>query len=272
MARKAPPAKKPTEVQILNITQGEASFCIVGTSPLIFNRMSEKAKRSLLMGGGRKNAAEKAANIKHDPVAEYRASVYRNKGDKPATRLRFPSPALKSTVRTAALDMPGSTKSEMGRRVWVPGSHVDVYGVPQLLMSVVRSADISKTPDIRTRAIVPHWCCEVTMRFAHPLVTGAQIAALFAAGGILCGIGDWRQEKGSGSYGQFRLCDKAEAEFLKLKREAGCVAQDRALDKYTCHDEETEELMEFYTAEIIRMGRDKPAKDQDPDDDLDEAA
>jgi hypothetical protein len=223
--------------------------------------MSEKAKRSLLMGGGRKNAAEKAANVKHDPVTEYRASVYRNRGEKPATRLCFPSPALKSTVKTAALDMPGATKSEMGRRVWVPGTHVDIYGVPQLLMSVVRSADIAKTPDIRTRAIVPHWCCEVTMRFAQPLVTARQIAALFAAGGILCGIGDWRQEKGSGSFGQFRLCDKKDAEYQKLMREGGCVAQDKALDKYACYDEETEELIEFYNAEIIRLGRDKKSKD-----------
>jgi len=247
-------------------------FAFIGTSPLILNRMADKAKRALLMGGGRKNAAEKAANVKHNPVAEYRSSVYRNSGPNPPTRLCFPSPGLKGTIKTAALDMPGATKSEMGRRVWVPGTHINVYGIPELMMSVVRSADIAKTPDIRTRAIVPQWCGTVTFHFARPLVTERMITALFAAGGILCGIGDWRQEKGSGSFGQFRICSKADSEFKRLTATAGRVAQDKALEHYTCYDEETQELLEFYNAEIIRLGRDKKHEPDNDDIELPEVA
>lgn len=256
---KAAGKKEVTEAQILSVTQGEAFFCVIGTSPLIFNRMAEKAKRALLMGATRMNDAEKAANVKHNPPEEFRRSVYRNRGDRPATRLCFPSPAFKGTAKTAALDMPGATKTAIGRRIWVPGFSVDVYGIPEMLMSVVRSADMARTPDIRTRAIVPEWCCTVSIRFAQPLVTHTQIATLFAAGGILCGIGDWRQEKGSGSYGQFRLCDKADADFKRIMREGGCVAQDKALQAIKCHDEETQELLDFYETEIIRLGRDKQA-------------
>lgn len=279
MARKPTTTKKKeiTEAQILSITQGEAFFCVIGTAPLIFNRMAEKAKRSLLMGATRMNEAEKAANVKHNPPEEYRRSVYRNPGDKPATRLRFPSPAFKGTVKTAALDMPGATKTAMGRRIWVPGFSVDIYGIPQMLMSVVRSADIARTPDIRTRAILPEWCCQVSVRFAQPLVTHSQLATLFAAGGILCGVGDWRQEKGSGSFGQFRLCDKSDPDFKRIMREGACAAQDRALQHITCYDEETQELLDFYEAEIVRLGRDRePAKGRGVvsigDDELPEAA
>lgn len=277
MARAAPPKKAAgktvSEVQILQLSEGSVQFWIIGTSPLIFNRMSEKAKRQLLMGAAPKNAAERAANVKHNPPEEFRASVYRNPGPKPPTRLRFPSPGLKGSIKTAALDMPGATKSGVGRRIWLPGTHVNIYGVPQLLMSVVRSADIAKTPDIRTRAIVPEWCCEVTIRFAQPLMTAKQIGTLFHAGGILCGIGDWRQEKGSGSFGQFRLCRATDADYKRIVRDGGCAAQDQALDKFTCFDEETQELLDFYTAEIIRLGRDKqPAAPTPSDEDMDEAA
>lgn len=272
MAR-APAKKKDqlTAIEIIEISRGTVEFPFVGTSELIFNRMADKAKRTLLMGGGRKNAAEKAANVKHDPVAEFRSSVYRNPGDKPATRLRFPAPGLKGTIKTAALDMPGATKAEMGRRVWVPGTHIDIYGIPKLVMSVVRSADVAKTPDIRTRAIVPQWCGVVTFNFARPLVTDRMIGALFAAGGILCGIGDWRQEKGSGSFGQFRICEKSDPEFKHLIATSARVAQDKALQLAECFDEETQELLDFYNEEIIRRGRDKKTPVND-DEELPEAA
>ena len=251
------PKQTITEVQILEISQGTVEFAIIGTMPLILNRMSEKAKRALLMGSTRKNAAEKAATVKHDPVAEFRASAYTHVGNGQPTRLRFPSPGLKGTIKTAALDIPGATKAEMGRRVWVPGTHVNVWGVPKLFMSVVRSADAARTPDIRTRAIVTDWCAHVKMHFVQPLVTPRMITSLFAAGGLLCGIGDWRQEKGSGSFGQFRLCDAQDADFRKIIREGGRAAQDEALKACSPYDAETEELLEFYYAEILRRGREK---------------
>jgi hypothetical protein len=157
----------------------------------------------------------------------------------------------------------------------VPGQFVDIYGVPQLLMSVVRSADIKQTPDIRTRAIIPEWCCEVTIRFAQPLMTAKQIATLLHAGGILCGIGDWRQEKGSGSFGQFRLCRATDADYKRIIREGGCAAQDRALEKFDCYDDESQEQLAEYSAELIRLGREAkgaqiPGHEDEPE--LDEAA
>jgi hypothetical protein len=37
-----------TEIIVQEIEQGEIEFCILGTSPLILNSMSEKAKQGLL--------------------------------------------------------------------------------------------------------------------------------------------------------------------------------------------------------------------------------
>ena len=257
-------AKSSEEILILPITQGSAQFCIVGSSPFIFNRMSEKAKRTLLLGGGRKTAADKAANLKHDPIAEYRASVYRNPGNDPATRLCLPAPALKGAMKTAALDIPGAKKTEIGRLVWVEGYTVDLYGAPKLFMSVVRSADMAKTPDIRTRAIVPQWAARVTINFVQPKLNAKSIATLLGAGGILAGVGDHRQEKGSGSYGQFRICDDADPDFRRVIAEGGRAAQDEALERCECFDDETRELLEFYSAEVIRLGRDSQSTSRKP--------
>lgn len=252
------PKPKTEEISILEISQGAVSFGIIGTTPLIFNRMSEKAKRSLLLPSGRKNEAEKAANLKHDPIGEFRASVYRNPGDTPATRLKFPTAAFKGAMETAALDLPGTKKTEIGRLVSMPQANVDIYGIPKLLMSVVRSADMNRTPDIRTRAILAEWACIVTVQFVQPKLQAKGIGNLMAAGGITAGIGDWRQEKGSGNHGMYRLVGLEAADFKRIVAAGGRKVQDAMLDRYQCYDEETDELLSWYSAEIIRLGRDKP--------------
>ena len=48
------------------LKQTEVSFKIIGTAPLIYNSMSLKAQKTLLMGAAKKTAAEKK-EIKHNP-------------------------------------------------------------------------------------------------------------------------------------------------------------------------------------------------------------
>lgn len=263
-------AKKTEDIQILPIQAGTVSVGIVGTSPLIFNRMAEKARRELLLPRGRKTDADRRQSLKHQPIDEYRASVYRNPGKDAVTRLALPAPAFKGAMATAALDLPGTKKSEIGRLVWVDGFQIDTYGVPQLLMSVVRSADINKTPDIRTRAIVPQWACQITVKFVRPKLQAVSIFNLLAAAGITAGIGDFRQEKGKGSFGQFRVYDSNDPEFKKiLKRLGGRAEQDAALENPECYDADTEELLGWFSAEVGKIRDPSPAIHQKPDEDED---
>lgn len=260
------PKSEVTEIEILEISQGEIAFAAVGVSPYYFNRMSEKAKRTLLLGGRRKTDADKAANLKHDPPAEYRDSVYRWAADDRPTRLKIPSASFKGVMSTAALVLPGTRKSEIGRLVWVVDQYVDFYGIPLLAMDVVRSADINKTPDIRTRAIIPAWAAIITVRFVEPNLTRKAIGNLMAAGGVVAGVGDYRQEKGKGNFGQFRLADMDDEELQSIMRSGARKAQDEALLNYRCFDPDTQDLLDWYHAEITRRGRDgaeeKPRKEK----------
>lgn len=242
---------KADEISVLEIRQGQIEFCILGNSPLIYNRMAEKAKRELLMPKGRKTAADRAMSLKHNPIEEYRASVYRQETGN--TRLVFPAPGFKGAMATAALDLPGTKKSEIGRLVWVPRYSVEVYGIPQLFMSVVRSADMNRTPDIRTRAILPNWACRVTVSFVMPKLREQAIANLLAAAGVTVGIGDFRQEKGKGSFGQFSLVQPDDPEFLRVIAEGGRDAQDAALERPESYDAETAELLDWFSAEVVKL-------------------
>lgn len=244
---------KSTEVDVISIAMGEVKFAVVGESPFVFNAMSEKAKRELLMPSGRKTSAQKASNLKHDPMTEYRASVYRSTGDASPTRLLFPAAGFKKAISSAALDMPTSaSKSQTGRLTWVPGEYVAVYGVPRIFSTVVRSADINRTPDVRTRAILPEWACMVTVRFAEPVLSASVVGTLLAAAGLIIGIGDGRQEKGALSYGQFRITEPNDPDFKRIIETGGRAAQDAALKDPVAHDHETETLLSWFTDELGR--------------------
>lgn len=243
-------------VSVLEISKGAVTFCVLGTSPLVFNRMSEKAKRELLMPRGRKNAAERATTLKHDPVQEFRDSVYRDAADNAPARLVMPATAFKGAMAAAALDLPGVARSQIGRLTYVQGYNVHVFGVPRLFMSVVRSADINKTPDIRTRAILPEWAAMVTISFVKPLIRDQMVANLLAAAGVTIGIGDFRQEKGKGNFGQFDLVSADSVPFQALVRKAGRDVQDKALTDATPYDAESAELLDWYSAERKKRGFD----------------
>lgn len=251
MAAKKNTASADEITDILKVTTGTFECCIVGTSPIILNRMSEKAKHELLMPKGRKTAVEKATSLKHSPIDEYRASAYTIKDDNAPTLLAILSTAFKGALRSAALDMPGAKKAQIGRLTYIPGELVGIYGLPELFMSITRSADINKTPDVRTRAIVREWACRLSVTYVQPLIRAQAVANLLAAAGITIGVGDWRPEKGAGNYGQFRLADKDDPEFLKILKR-GRVAQRAAMnaDDPQCYDEETKELLSWFDDEL----------------------
>ncbi len=249
MAKAKVPAT-PSEVSdILEVTTGTLVCHVLGTSPLILNRMSEKAKHELLMPKGRKNAIEKATTLKHQPVDEYRASAYIEKDPTKPTYLNLMSTAFKGSLRSAALDMPGAKKAQIGRLTFIAGDYVGVYGVPRLFMAIVRSADMNKTPDVRTRAIVPVWAARVEVTFVKPLIRPQAVANLLAAAGLTIGVGDGRPEKGAMSYGQFRLVAQDDPEYLAIINSGGRQAQEEAIQNPTPYDDETAELLSWFDHE-----------------------
>ena len=237
--------KEEEVIDILKIEQGEVVCALLGTLPLIENRLSEKVKHELLMPSRKKNDVERATTLKHVPVDEFRAAIYRT--DAPETLIGFPSLAFKAAMRTAALDMPGAKKTEVGRRTSVSGGLVSVYGIPRVFVKPVRSADIKRTPDIRTRAIIEHWACTVRIGFAKPLMTAQGVVNLLAAGGIISGIGDWRGEKGGANFGQWEIVAPDDPRFLAIVASGGRAAQEQAMADAVPFDDESAELMEWFT-------------------------
>lgn len=244
--------KHDAEVVIDKMEVGIVKVYVRGLTPLIYNAMSAKARHELLFPSGRKTSADKAQKLKHNPLDEYRNSVYRRSGDGP-TRLIFPAAAFKSAMCNAALEIPGAKKAQIGRLLWVEGDSLDVYGAPKAIMSVVRSADMNHTPDVRTRAILSEWACMVSVRFVMPTMNATSVARLLATAGLVIGVGDFRQEKGKGNYGQFETANYEDV--AGIIERGGMAAQDAALESPQFYDSETESLWTWFDGERVSRGR-----------------
>ena len=202
----------------------------------------------------KKGRAEKESSLKHDPMAEYRRSAYRSKEDDAPTRIIFPAPGFKRAMASAALELPGVSKAQIGRLCWTEGFSVPIYGIPQLWMSVVRSADINRTPDVRTRAIIPEWASTVTISYVTPNLRAQPVANLLASAGVFIGVGDGRPERGALSFGRFEIVNEDDERYQRILATGGKAAQDQAFAEPTTYDVETEELLEWWNAEVKRRG------------------
>jgi len=246
------PKKKVDEaIEITPIQMASVKCHLIGTSPLIMHRFPKKAWEQLLFPKGRANAAEKADNLKHDPLNEFRESVYRNRDARQGAAIHLPSGAFTKAIASAALDLPGATKAQILRLVSVKSTQINLYGVPQMFMAMTRSSDIARTPDVRTRAVFPSWACEIDIGFVSTLVKQNQVVNLFAAAGVIVGLGDWRPQKG-GAYGRFDIVDPSSADYQHIIRTQGRAVQLQALDNPDAYDVDTDELYSWFVQEADR--------------------
>ncbi len=243
--------KAETTINVPVLKQGVAKLRIIGTTPLFQNRMANKVLQYLLVGGKKKTAAEKL-DIKHNPLEEYRNSAEIMQDGPTALGLRVT--AVKGSMCTAALETPGITKTSAYRLLFVQGDRVPLYGTPQLRMDVVRSADVARTPDIRSRCYLPKWGAEVEIRFITPQLSLSTVVAMLCNAGTIIGVGDFRQEKGKGAFGTFRVIGEGQkdSEWDDLVKNHGRKLQLLALETPEYADADTAELMEFYEGEVKR--------------------
>ena len=249
------PTKKSTTkntgpIEIEQAKKVDTHLIIRGDTGLYCHRMSQKASADLLLGGRKKTAADRML-VKHHPPEEFRASMYIDDSKNDHTNVFFPATAIKRAMRTAAIAVPGVTGTMIDRSIFIPVEQIPIYGIPRLRMDIVRSSDINRTPDVRTRAYFAEWGTEFPIRIVGSALTVQTVATLLSNAGLMIGIGDDRQERGHGSYGTFHLVDDLDAidDLLHAK-----VAQADAIESPLpdAQHGDTATLLDKYYAEVAR--------------------
>ena len=242
---KATKQAQQAEIVVAPITMQPIRVAIVGKTPLYCHRMSAKAKQTLLLGGRKKTAAEKL-HIKHHPPDEFRDSMDVDRNFHEHSAVTFPAMAVKSAMVDSALVVAGIKGTDVRRLVFLPEDRIPIFGYPLLKTDITRSADIAKTPDVRTRAFFLKWASEIVISYATPQLSETAILNLLANAGQIIGIGDFRQGKGKGSYGAFEVVTGAVPDELKDKEK-----QISHIDDPRAADADARAVMEQYEAAMM---------------------
>jgi hypothetical protein len=189
-----PPREESQEVKLTGLAVDGLRLRLIGTSPLIVHKWSEKAKKQMLDKQMKRGSQGKAAK---DPEQDYRESLYiREDGT-----YGFPAVAFKAAAVRAGTycDM----KMVFLRGAFhVEGDLVRIQGEPKSREDMVRVG--MGTADIRYRPEFPDWSTELDITYNSRALSAEQIVQLFEIAGFAVGVGEWRPEK-DGQFGRFKV-------------------------------------------------------------------
>jgi hypothetical protein len=174
---------------------------IVGDSPLICHRWSEKAKKMMLDAQMQK--VSKGKRPPKNPEEEYRASLY----PYPDGGFGFPAAAFKIAAVDACRFVDGLPMTEARGLFHVIGELVKIEGdEPRMREDMVRLE--SGVADLRYRGEFANWWTELSIRYNAAATQPEHILNLLNVAGFAVGVGENRpmsKKSKGGSYGMFHV-------------------------------------------------------------------
>lgn len=168
---------------------------VVGDSPLVMHKWSEKAKQQMRDKQGKKARTAREAK---DPAADYEAATHYTEDGK----YGFPSVAFKAAAVSACRFVEGIKMTEARGAFHVLGEMVEIEGERRMREDMVRVG--MGTADLRYRPEFPKWSATLTIRYNARALSAEQIINLFNTAGFGVGVGEFRPER-DGSWGMFHV-------------------------------------------------------------------
>lgn len=210
--------KNEVQIAIPEIRLETAQIRIVGTSPLVVHKFSEKAKR-MMLEKQMKTAKTSARDVKK-PVDDFCGALYWltappdkfteetfEKAVADGARFGFATTGIKASIVSAAY------RSELVKNkvslfgcFHIAGELAEIKGVKPLMREdMVRLA--TGVADIRFRPEFPiGWYCDLDITFNSALLSLEQLTSFITLGGFAVGLGENRIEKG-GQWGSYKVAE-----------------------------------------------------------------
>lgn len=186
------------EMPKLNIKTIELT--LVGDSPLICNRWSEKAKEMMRQKQMKK---PKQAREAKNPDQLFKDSLYKF----PGGGYGFPAIGFKASAVDACSHIEGVTKVEARGTFHIDTELVKIDGKPTMREDMVRVG--MGVADLRYRGEFKAWKAKFELKYNANVLSVDQIVNLFNTAGFAIGVGEWRPQR-DGSYGRFHVATKGE--------------------------------------------------------------
>lgn len=208
-------AKAKQEVGTIILTRLEDSIIeipIVGLTPVIPHRWSEKSKR--MMPGHPDGDTVKKAKGKRNPKEEADACLY-----KLGESLALPATGFKAATVGACRFFDKPSMVEAKQLIFIEGAGpeqlVEITGKKELREDTPRNAN--GNADLRYRYYIHGWTAVLRVRYTAARITKESVIALVDAGGR-GGVGDWRPsapKSYTGTYGTFRVDQSREVKDIE---------------------------------------------------------
>lgn len=205
------PAEEVAVVSISRIAAETIRVPILGTTPLIVHRFSEKAKKQMLDATQGRRSPKEPKN----PDEEYEACFYQF----PDGGTGFPVIAFKAATVSAARFY-GKQVTMVGLRQQIFfGGEMGVDG--QMLARIDGEAkmreDVTRVgsggADLRYRPEFREWATTLEVTYVRSLLTRESVLSLIDAGGMGVGVGEWRPER-SGDFGTYCIDQNRQVEIV----------------------------------------------------------
>ncbi len=203
------------KVQLPPIKRRLITFTIIGTSPLIQHKWSEKAKKQIRD----KQAGKKTkVRVARKPKQEYLDATYFTEDG----QYGIPAMSFKTALITAAHKDIGIEKTLVKKALFLHCGDKNMV-VPMTCSDPIMREDTVRvgmsSADLRYRPEFREWSVELTMEFDAEMLRVEDIVNLIDRAGFGVGLNEMRPEKG-GEYGRFcidrsspvEVTDPAEAE------------------------------------------------------------
>jgi len=192
----------PLQIETVNVT-------LIGDTPLIVHRWSEKAKKQMLDKQMKKATAGKEAK---DPERDFRESLYVLEDGS----YGFPIIGFKAAAVTACTSIGSMTKVAARQAFHVDGEFAVIEGdEPTMREDMVRV--VMGTADIRYRGEFRNWFTTIAVKYNANVMSAEQILNLMQTAGFAVGVGEWRPEK-DGQYGRFHVATAQEMKIIEEMR------------------------------------------------------
>jgi hypothetical protein len=207
--------KAETVIELKPIKVESFAVTLVGDTPLICHRWSEKIKRQIL---DKQMLKAKKGKEARSPVSEFAESLYWltpmpaiedeagfEAAIKAGAKFGFPAIAFKAAAVSAGYRcgmLPNKVSANASFHI--DGEFVEIRGIPEMREDMVRLAGPGGAADLRYRAEFKMWEASFEVNYDSSVTSPEIIVNLLGAAGFGVGIGEWRVEKG-GEYGRFSV-------------------------------------------------------------------
>lgn len=185
-------------IQIPEIKLKSMVVSIMGTTPLLTNRFSERARKEI---EDKQQHEAKGAREARNPEAEFHDAMHQLADGV----YGFPSDGIKKALVAAGFRFADEKGTHLRGILNIPTAHVAIQASePTMRSDPVRLQGMKFSIAYRPQFFP--WAMDVPVVFNASMIGEAQILNLFQIAGFSIGIGSWRPEN-NGTFGQFTLSE-----------------------------------------------------------------